>query len=88
MDTVRFHRDESAGALRLWLEAAPKKELVLDLQQYRLGAEMIFEYARKGLSTELTRGDVPFGKVTYTKFCFFMLGDDARMRVAPERDQE
>ena len=83
MDTARFHKDEANGTVRMWLEAAPEREVTVDLNEYSVGVEMIFDLARRQGSTALLHGDMVRGWDKRLKFCFSMLGDDARMRVIP-----
>lgn len=81
IDTVRFHKDESRGVLRVWLEARPEKELTFDLKEYGPGTEMIFDLAEHRGSTGLLKGDFVRGWDKQYTVQFSMLDTDARMRV-------
>ena len=84
IDTVRFHRDEANGILRMWLEAIPEREMTFDLEEYRLGAEIIFDLARRRGNTGLLQGDQVRGWDKQYRFYFSLLDEDIRMRVVLE----
>jgi RNA polymerase sigma factor (sigma-70 family) len=77
LDTVRYHVDEAAGVVRLWLEALPEKERTLPLESCRSGIDLLFEQARENWQHDLGRD----GK--HYRAYYAMLGDDARMRIVP-----
>lgn len=84
VDTVRFHKDEANGILRVWPEACPEREVTFDLQEYGPGVDLIFDMAgRRGGSGKM-KGDPAHGWTEVYKFMFSMLGDDARMRAIAE----
>lgn len=83
IDTARFRKDEANGTLRIWLEAVPEREVTVDLSEYCVGVEMMFDLARRQGSTGLLHGDAARGWEYRLKFTFSMLDGDVRMRVSP-----
>jgi len=85
VDTVRFHKDEAQGVLRMWLEAIPEREVTFDLKEYAPGADIIFDLARRRGSTGLLKGGDPVrGFSIHYRYMFSMLDEHARMRIVQE----
>ncbi|MHB0999267.1 MAG: bifunctional nuclease domain-containing protein [Armatimonadota bacterium] len=84
IDTVRFHKDESEGKIIMWIEAYPDNKCIFDLDEYRLGIDMIYDMAHQKGSAGLVHGDMVRGWNKRTRFYFSMLETDARMRVVVE----
>lgn len=88
IDTIRFHKDQAGGTLRVWAEAIPERESSFGLDEYADGIDMIFDYARsRSSSGKMIGGDPAHGFRETYKFLFSMLGEDARMRVVREEDE-
>jgi|GEM_PF-443126 len=88
VDTARFRRDEANGVLRVWLEADPTKELAFDLAEYGPSVDSLFDLAQRRLDGGLMLGEPGRGWKERYKFLFSMLGEDARMRVVREEDEQ
>lgn len=86
VDTIRFHRDQAAGVVRVWVEAIPEREVTFDLEEYGSGVEMIFDHARRRGNIGRGTGGEPGRFKEQYNLLFSMLGDDARMRVVREGD--
>jgi len=84
IDTIRLRKDKAKGTLRVWLEAIPEKKLTFDLKEYKSGVKMIFDYARKRLTSGILHGDSIRGDGMRYKVYYSLLDEDARMRIVPE----
>jgi uncharacterized protein len=82
IDTVRLRKDKTEGTVRLWLEAVPEREVVLDLDKYGAGLRKILEFCRIESKAELLRGGRP-----YTMH-YSVIGEDARLRIVPNEADE